>query len=492
MDRVHRPLRLPLAAGVVGSLCITVGASQSSSPFTEHSPGAWPVKIDLWPSLSHENRRLLGATVVYLGLIVLLVSWYTIHRSTRAGRRPPLRHLVLTLAAWSTPLLFVGPLFSNDAYSYAAQGQLPAVGISPYRFGAAALGPGSFLNHVAPIWWHVVAPYGPVWERLVEGYVLVTGHSLVGTLVLLRITAAVSIAVLGWGIVALARATGHDPSAALVLGPLNPLILLTLLGGMHNDGLMIAFVVVGLVVAIRGRPVLGAFVCLLGAEVKAPAILAVIFIAWWSGKGRRPMAKASTIAGYGVLAAGSLAALSLLSGLGWGWIDAVVAPGKVVSWLDPVTAVGLALSHAAGALGIGAHAKAWTSGARIAGLIAAAVITVALLVRSDRRRGPEYLGWSLLALALLGPVVWPWYETWGILLIAAAANELAAWKRVVVIALSVLGCFADFPSAGVLGGGSPGFVVGCWAIVALVALGSLTYQFLRKTEPLGSPSATSP
>jgi hypothetical protein len=480
-------LRPALLSGFIGSTCATFGASQSASPFTEHSGGSWFFQWSLGTGAGDDNERLLGVLLVYAGLVLIIGSWLSIVRLVRAKPRLhkiELRHLALTLAAWAVPLLVVAPLFSHDAYSYAAQGQMLSEGISPYSHGAAALGGGPWLAHVDPIWRQSIAPYGPGWERLIEGYVVASGHHLLGVLVLLRITALISLAAIAWGIPAVARSTGHDPAQAFVWAVLNPLVLLTLLGGMHNDALMLAFVVVALAVAQRGHPLLGVVSCALGAEVKAPALLAVVFLGWWASEDQDPARRVARIAGYVALAALVLAAVSAVGELGWGWIHAAVTPGKVVSWLDPATAVGLGLSHLTSALGLGAHQSTWTAVSRTAGLAVAAATAIWLLVRSDRRSGPEALGVSLLTLALLGPVVWPWYETWGIALMASAAGGAGALKRQIIIGLSTLGAVADFPSSRILFGGTRGLVVAGWAVLVVGAACYFWFVILRPREPV--------
>lgn len=482
MQLARHHVRRSLLVGTVGSACITIGSSQSFSPFAEHSSGAWFFQLSLGHRLGADDRRFLGVLLVYAGVILLLGSWYALLRRCRDGRpggRPQLGELAITLAAWAGPLLLVAPLFSHDAYSYAAQGAMLSKGISPYRYGAAALHGGPFLSHVDPIWRNTIAPYGPGWERVVEGFVLVTGHGLLGTLVLLRATSLLCLAVLAWGIPTLAKSIGHDPVQAFSWAVLNPLVLLTLLGGMHNDVVMIALVVTGLVASQRGHPLLGTIACALGAEVKLPALLAVVFIGWWSSEGRRPVERGIRTATCVVIGALVLILLSFASGLGWGWIHAAVTPGKVISWLDPLTAVGLVLSHMTHAVGLGAHRAAWTAAARAAGLIAAAAIAIVMLFRSDRRYWPEDLGVSFLALAILGPVVWPWYETWGILLMSTAAGRFQCWKRALIIGLSALGCVADFPSAKIAFGGSPVLVATGWAVLVIGAAGYLCFGVAR-------------
>ncbi len=56
---------------------------------------------------------------------------------------------------------------------------------------------------------------------------------------------------------------------------------------------------------------------------------------------------------------------------------------------------------------------------------------------------PRALGWSLLAVVFLGPMVWPWYETWGLVVLALAADT---WSRRVVLVASSVACFATVPA----------------------------------------------
>jgi hypothetical protein len=135
--------------------------------------------------------------------------------------------------------------------------------------------------------------------------------------------------------------------------------------------------------------------------------------------------------------------VSELSGLGWDWLLNLSDPARVDSWLDPATAVGLALAHLVGAVGLGSHAHTLVVASRATALVAAGVVVCVLLVRSDRVGPARALGWSLLAVVFLGPVVWPWYETWGLVFLALAADR---WSRRAVLVLSTVACFATVPT----------------------------------------------
>jgi hypothetical protein len=187
-----------------------------------------------------------------------------------------------------------------------------------------------------------------------------------------------------------------------------------------------------------------------------------------------------------VIAVAVMALISAVSGLGWHWINGLSNPGVVVSWLDPATAVGLALGHVASFLGLGQHSAALVHGARDASLVLAAVISAGLIVRSERVGPVRALGWSLLVFAVLGPVVWPWYETWGFVFLAVVAE---GWTLRIVLILSAVACFADVPAARFLGPPAiPFSPSSCW--VGLVVPGHTPTRSCASTPLSRSPCVT--
>ncbi|HEY1733782.1 MAG TPA: polyprenol phosphomannose-dependent alpha 1,6 mannosyltransferase MptB, partial [Acidimicrobiales bacterium] len=151
----------------------------------------------------------------------------------------------------------------------------------------------------------------------------------------------------------------------------------------------------------------------------------------------RPLVYAGLIAGAVMLA------LSVVSGLGLGWIGNLATPGTVRSWLAPATGIGMGVGGLLHAVGLHAVSTAGVlSITRVLGLFAAAVASVYLLVNSDRIGGLKALGLSLLLFVVLGPVVQPWYLTWGVILLAPVA---VGRLRTVLIALSIASPFIGLP-----------------------------------------------
>ncbi len=470
-------LSLLVIAGAAGSCCVLSGVLRPGSPFVAAGASSWFWTSPGLPAGHPETgAQFLGIMLVYLGIALLLGAWFETIRAARSGSGLPLGQLRLVLAAWAAPILLAPPLFSLDVYSYAAQGQMVSKGLDPYLHGPAVLGSGTFLALVDPLWRHATAPYGPAWERLSGWVVELSGHRVLAAVAGFRLVAVIGLALLAWGIPALARATGRNDAAAFAVAVLNPLVLLTLLGGSHNDGLMLGLLVLACVLAARGHALAGLACCALAAEVKAPALIAAVVIGWaWWGAGqalRQRLAKTLLAV---ALTVAVMAALGAVLDLSWRWVGALFGAGTVVSWLDPVTAAGLALAHVAHALGYHAGSGAFVAGSRAVGLGIAAVISVVLLVRPRHPQPVQALGWSLFAFVLLGPVVWPWYESWPFVFLGVVAQ---GWTLRLVAALSAAACFADMPSPRLLTSApAPDLAVG-WGL-----LGALLLAYVASTRP---------
>ena len=126
-------MRVPsaLVRGVVGS-CVVAAASLVTSVVPESSwVASLPIASDLRATLP---GRMTGLTLMVAGLGLMVWAWLSVGREVLAG----VRHRLVPMAAWwSAPLLLMPPLFSRDAWSYAAQGALVAKGYDPYSVGPA-------------------------------------------------------------------------------------------------------------------------------------------------------------------------------------------------------------------------------------------------------------------------------------------------------------------------------------------------------------------
>jgi hypothetical protein len=395
--------------------------------------------------LPADKNLFVGLVAVYGGMVLMMQAWIALIRIARRNPGMPLSCFVVVFALWTAPLLVVAPLFSRDAYSYAAQGEMMSRGISPYLFGPSVLGVNAFSGLVDKLWANVTSPYGPVFLWVAGLNATLVNHNELLAVVGFRLLALVGVVIMAIFIPRLARSYGHDGSVAFVLAVLNPLVLLHLIAGAHNDALMLGCLVAGLALAREGRPVLGVLLCTLGAMIKIPALIGVVYIGWlWGGDQApwRSRMKPTIIAtGFGLAV---MAGVSQMVGLGWGWISALTNPGTLRSWIDPATAIGLWVAKLSSALGLGSHQDLFVLGTRVLGLLIAAAISARLLWEAKGAGAMRALGLSLLAVVVFGPALQPWYVAWSMVILATIAEHRL---RVLVVVLSCVACFFGLPGA---------------------------------------------
>jgi hypothetical protein len=114
--------------------------------------------------------------------------------------------------------------------------------------------------------------------------------------------------------------------------------------------------------------------------------------------------------------------------------------------MAPATAVGLVLSGAFHAVGVGVGLGGVLTVTRALGLLAAVGVALHCLRHHERMGTLRAVGITMLMFVLLGPVVQPWYLTWGIMLMAPI---ISGRMRILAIGLSVVA-----PFIGLTGGSS--------------------------------------
>ncbi len=439
-----RLLVRPAILGFLAISAITLGSVPQGSPFVLKLPGAWFFgEPALGATASHEYL-FLGLVATYGGLVLFMRVWYGLIRTLSQVNGVPVRKLMAVLALWILPLLLAPPLFSKDIYSYAAQGEMMSHHISPYHYGPGVLGAAPSVTLVDHLWLNTPVPYGPLFMETDGMLTSVSQHNELVDLVLLRLLAVVGVGLMALSIPALARSLGRDPSYAFTVAVLNPVTILHLVGGAHNDALMLGLLMCGLALARRNRPVAGIVLCALAAAVKVPAALGVVYIGWdWMGTGLPVRARIRPVLTAGLIAAGVMGALSIVTGLGWSWVLNLSTPGTVRSWVAPATGAGIFVTDLAHLVGIGVPLHTTLSMTRGLGVIAACVTGVWLLLRSDRIGALRAMGLTMLVIVALGPVVQPWYLSWGLVVLAPVATGKV---RTLIVGSSIAAAFIGLPA----------------------------------------------
>jgi alpha-1,6-mannosyltransferase len=455
--------------GATGTILMAIGSLGAGARPVVQDP-TFGVRLLNLPS----RIQTVSLTMTTTGAVMMTLAWLMLGRFALGDRRMSRGQLDRTLALWILPLLIAPPMYSKDVYSYLAQSQISAQGLDPYKVGP---GPGLGLDHVftlsvPSLWRDTPAPYGPLFLWIGRGISGLTGENIVAAVLCHRIVVLIGVGLIVWATPRLARRCGVAEVSALWLGAANPLLIMHLVAGIHNEALMLGLMLTGTEFALRGidstrplvpRPlhwprrhsawaqwsplamlVLGAVLITMSSQVKLPSLLALGFVAMalarrWGGNVRAVLAAGGFL---GTLSLAVMALIGWASGLGFGWVNTLGTANVVRSWMSPPTLLALGTGQVGILLGLGDHTTAVLSLTRAIGVLIIAIMVSWLLVAVLRGRLHPVggLGVALAATVLLFPVVQPWYLLWAIIPLAAWATRPRFRVTTIVVTL-VVGIF---------------------------------------------------
>jgi alpha-1,6-mannosyltransferase len=462
-------LRRTRLFGAAGTVLMAIGALGVGARPVVQDP-TFGVRLLNLPS----RIQTVSLTMTTTGAVMMALAWLMLGRFALGERRMTRSQLDRTLLLWVLPLLIAPPMYSRDVYSYLAQSEIATDGLDPYQVGpATGLGLGHvFTLSVPTMWRETPAPYGPLFLWIGEGISALTGENIVLAVLCHRLVVLLGVGLIVWATPRLARRCGVAEVSALWLGAANPLLIMHLVAGIHNEALMLGLMLAGTEFALRGvyadgpllpkpvawpysrdgwsgwRPmamlVIGVVLITMSSQVKLPSLLALGFVAMalacrWGGTLR-----AFVVAG-GSLTALSVAVMSLLglvSGLGFGWLFTLGTANVVRSWMSLPTLLALGTGQVGILLGLGDHTTAVLGLTRGIGVFIIAIVVTWLLLAVLRGRLHPVggLGVALGATVLLFPVVQPWYVLWAVIPLAAWATRQSFRSTTIVVTL-VVGIF---------------------------------------------------
>jgi hypothetical protein len=424
-----------LVGGLVGSVAMAISGSALIVSY-DGSIVKWWFGVVVPPSVGQVGNYL----ACYAGMLALSGAWFGALRRVRRSSILRCRDLLVVGALWACPLVVGPPLFSRDVYSYLAQGMLAHLQLSPYVYSPNVLGVtgfGNLLAAVSPVWRLTTAPYGPLFVSMAAWLAGMSGGHITGGAFLLRLPELAGIALIAATLPPLARRMGADPREALWVGAASPLVLFELLSAAHNDALMVGLLMVGLLLAVDRRPLLGVAMCSLGTLVKVPALLGVAFIAWtWARERPDLRGKAGALGlAAGVSAAVLAAGSALTAGFGWASSQLVTVPDKVSIPVSPSQSFASLIHLVSQQLGFGWSHVTISSLVRAVGMVIGAMTILAILRRARVPTLVPSLGAAMIVGVLLGTDIWPWYLTWGVVPLAAWRPAQRSWLLLVAMAL---------------------------------------------------------
>ncbi len=459
--RFGTPPRRPLIQGLVAGLLMMIGALGSGGVLVQ-DPLLSDGPFGFW---RYGHGHDLANALVYLGVGLFAWAWIMLGREVLA-KRVGGRAVLSTAVVWLLPMLVTPPLFTRDPYSYLAQGALPLAGYDPYVVGPDVLS-GPLADNVHFFWAGTPAPYGPVFIMLAKGIAALAGENMILGVILMRLAVLPGLVLLVAALPGLVRHLGGSVPVALWLTVASPMFVIHLVGGVHNDLLLVGLVAAGSLLVLEKRPVAGIAVVTFAMAVKATAglvlpFLVLVWAARLTGPRWKRIAKAAA-AGIGVSVL-VFAACSLVAGVGLGWLPALYAPSMIVNWLSWPTGAGL-IVHWAVSLLADVSYTGFIAVTRALGAIILVVFSYRQWMAS-RDGQPDALrraGLVLLAAAVLSPATLPWYFSRCLALLV-----MVPWSRL-GLAVAAFGSLflimVSYPSGE--------FALYNWGYIALAAAGSL-------------------
>jgi alpha-1,6-mannosyltransferase len=462
-------LRRTRLFGAAGTVLMAIGALGVGARPVVQDP-TFGVRLLNLPS----RIQTVSLTMTTTGAVMMTLAWLMLGRFALGKRRMTRSQLDRTLLLWVLPLLIAPPMYSRDVYSYLAQSEISIKGLDPYRVGPAT---GLGLDHVFTLsvptmWRETPAPYGPLFLWIGRGISSLTGENIVAAVLCHRLVVLLGVALIVWATPRLARRCGVAEVSALWLGAANPLLIMHLVAGIHNEALMLGLMLAGTEFALRGvdattpllpRPlrwprraedwlrwwpmamlICGVVLITMSSQVKLPSLLALGFVAMalayrWGGTVKAFLVSSTSL---GAISLAVMALIGWASGLGFGWLFTLGTANVVRSWMSLPTLLALGTGQVGILLGLGDHTTAVLGLTRAIGVVIIAILVTWLLAAVFRGRLHPVggLGVALGLTVLLFPVVQPWYVLWAVIPLAAWATRPAFRTTTIVVTL-VVGIF---------------------------------------------------
>ncbi len=316
----------------------------------------------------------------------------------RLGRRAVWAAIGVTVAGFAAAPV----LLSHDVYSYVDYARLGvAHSLNPYVFRPSAAPGDPAFAHVT--WTGARSAYGPLFTLATYPLAWLP----VGTAVaVLKAAAAAAVLALAALVARIAAARGLDPARAAAFVALNPLVLVHVVGGAHNDAVAMLLATLGVAAVLYGRELAGGGAFLAAAAIKAPAAIAAPVALLGS---RRP-SRFLLGTGAALLAIAFAAYLAF----GWHWLDAFGLAGRRQE----------KTSHLSIPMTVARLSGLDPTAVRAAALALYAALVASLLAWTWR--GGDWLraaAWASLGLLLATAWLLPWYLIWALPLAALSRDR---------------------------------------------------------------------
>jgi alpha-1,6-mannosyltransferase len=377
------------------------------------------------------NLLLLVGAFAGLGALVLL---------EQRRRELPRRLVIGATGAVLALAVVVPPVQSNDLWLYAAYGRMVSEhGTSPYEAPPSRFRDDPLYPRIDRVWRGTRSLYGPGFIALAAAGTAVTGDSALAVRLLFQGLAAAAIAI---ALLLVDRRT-KDPMAWLLVG-VNPVVVVGVVNGGHNDALVALALLAGVLLAMVRRPILAGIAVALGVSVKIFILLplAALLVWLWRRQGLRAALVVGGVA-VGIVVGGYLLAGGRTAIEPLGEAENQVSRSSI--WNAPRREITFDLIDD-GVRGKVAGAIASDRVTRWANLTVAGLALLLVAPRLRAQTPVLLVGGATLAYLLAGAYVVPWYAVWALPLLALAPRS---WVTGITLAVAAVVSLAYVPDPSV-------------------------------------------
>lgn len=323
-------------------------------------------------------------------------------------------------------------LFSHDVYSYVDYARLGVRhGLDPYVHPPLAA-PGD-PAYADVTWTEATSAYGPLFTLLTYPLAWLPVAAAVAVL---KGVAALSVLGISGLVSKMAARRGADPLRAAAFVALNPLVLVHVVGGAHNDALTMLLATLAAAAILSAREVTGGAALVVAIATKLSAAFLAPFALIATGRnvasrtatGRKvqPLESNRPIGGWdwafrplgrliaGMLAAALAAEATAYGAFGWDWLGGFGLAGENQS----------RTSHMSIPITVARISGLGPDGVRLAAALIFAALVIYLLIWTWR--GNDWIraaAWTAFALLLATAWLLPWYLLWPLPLVAISRDR---------------------------------------------------------------------
>ncbi len=369
-------------------------------------------------------------TGVAMGMVLLLLAVYLM--AVAVSERVSTRTVLIAVLAFNVIVLLGPPLFSTDVFSYQMYARLFAsYHLNPYTHGPASVTTDPLYQYIGAKWISTPSVYGPLFT-LMSG--ALSAASITASEFAFKLIAALASCGTLFLIWRSARLRDVNPTRAIALFGLNPLVTLYGVGGGHNDLLMLLFTTASICALLSNRNVAGGASIVVSAATKLTGgILLPFAIADRTHAADMGRRHRNILLGAGVAAV--VIAIPSLLVFGSGLL-------KLPGTLRDVQSQGIWQSVPGFLLNATGNGENHTVTSVLGLIFAGICLWLLWRVWHGRMDWLEGAGWATFAMLMTAGSLLPWYMSWLLPLVALTSSRrlwrASLWMTGIVTVMTVI------------------------------------------------------